>query len=161
MGQCGPHEHFSVACLGITMAWGFAATWGHSSVLMMGADVGTGVGGIGQSFLISNKFSKTDPALGQGVPCLNGTWGMSSSGGWLGPSFWVVVPVARLYTVIGIDSVSDLVTDIWVLTVLTVEAGAVEAEVEDTCWVSTLTLYPLLVIMVLFFCHLLLELGPF
>ena len=25
-GQCGPHEHFSVACLGIAMAWGIQAT---------------------------------------------------------------------------------------------------------------------------------------
>ena len=27
IGQCGPHEHFSTTCLGITMAWGIAATW--------------------------------------------------------------------------------------------------------------------------------------
>ena len=62
MGQYGPHEHFSVACLGITMAQGIAATLGGSSVLMAGADVETGVGGIGQSFLVSIKFSATDPA---------------------------------------------------------------------------------------------------
>ena len=51
MGQCGPHKHFSVVYLGITMAWGIAATWGGSSVFLVGAGVGTGAGGIGQSFL--------------------------------------------------------------------------------------------------------------
>ena len=66
MGQCGPQEHFSVACLGITMAWGIAATWGGISVLMVGAGVGTGGGGIDQSFLVSNKFYEADPVLGQG-----------------------------------------------------------------------------------------------
>ena len=83
MGQCGPHEHFSVACLGITMAQGIAAILGGSSVLMVGAGVGTGVGRIGQSFLVSNNFSVADPALGKGVPCLTGALGMSSSGGGL------------------------------------------------------------------------------
>ena len=43
-----------------------------------------GVGGIGQSFLVSNRFSEVDPALGQGVPCLTGALGMSSKGG----GFW-------------------------------------------------------------------------
>ena len=73
MGQCSPHEHFSVACLSIVMAWGIAAILGCSSVLMVGVGVGTGVGGIGQSFLVSNRFSDAEPALGQGIPCLN--WG--------------------------------------------------------------------------------------
>ena len=54
---------------------------------MVGTGVGTGVGGIGQSFLVSNKFSEADPALGQGVPYLTGAPGMSSSGG--GLEFWV------------------------------------------------------------------------
>ena len=84
MGQCGPHEHFSVACLGITMALGIAAILGCSLVLMVWADVGTGVGGIGQSFLVSNRFSDADPTLDQGVPCLTGALGMSSSGGGCG-----------------------------------------------------------------------------
>ena len=70
---------------------GIAATWGGFSVLMVGALVGTGVRGIGQSFLVSNKFSATDPALGQGVPCLTGALGMSSSGGGLDSLFWVMV----------------------------------------------------------------------
>ena len=74
MWQCGPHEHLSVVCLGITMAQGIAATWGGSSVLMMGAGVGTGAGGIGQSFLVLNKFSEVNPALGQGVLCPAGHW---------------------------------------------------------------------------------------
>ena len=28
MGQCGHHEHFSVACIGITMAWGNCCNFG-------------------------------------------------------------------------------------------------------------------------------------
>ena len=48
---------------------------------MVGTDVGAGVGGIGQSFLGSNRFSEVDPALGQRVPCLIGALGMSSKGG--------------------------------------------------------------------------------
>ena len=44
---------------------------------------GVGVEGIGQSFLASNKFSEADPVLGQGVSCLTGALGMSSSGGGL------------------------------------------------------------------------------
>ena len=42
--------------------------------------MGLGVGGIGQSFLASNKFSEADPVLGQGVASLTGALGMSSSG---------------------------------------------------------------------------------
>ena len=68
MRQGGPHEQSSRACLGLTIAWGIAATWGEVSVLMVGVGVGTGVGGIGQSFLVSNRFSGADPELGQGVP---------------------------------------------------------------------------------------------
>ena len=45
MGQCGPHEHFSATCLGITMAQGIAANWGGSSVFTVGAGVGARVGG--------------------------------------------------------------------------------------------------------------------
>ena len=86
MGQCGPHEHFSVACLGITMAQGIA-TWGGSSVLIVGVVVAAGAGGIGQSFLISNKFSDVDPEFGKGELCLGGTLDKSSSGGGLNPLF--------------------------------------------------------------------------
>ena len=81
MEQCGPHVQFFAACLGVTIALGIAATWGGASVFTVGADVGTGVGGIGQSFLVSNRFSEVDPALGQGVPCLIVALGMSSKGG--------------------------------------------------------------------------------
>ena len=49
----------------------------------MGAGVGAGVGGIGQSFLISNRFSEADPVLGQEVLALARTLGMSTSGGGL------------------------------------------------------------------------------
>ena len=72
MGKCSPREHFPVACLGITMALGIVAILGCSSVLMVGAGVWTGVEGVDQSFLVSNRFSEADPALGQGVPCLTG-----------------------------------------------------------------------------------------
>ena len=120
MGQCSPHEHLSVACLGITIEWGIAATWGGSSVLI-GAGVGTGAGGIGQSFHVLKESSEADPAWGQGVLCLTGALGMSSSGGGFDPSFWGLVvrhgtsancPVANLCTVTGIDVVVDLVTGV-------------------------------------------------
>ena len=87
MEQCGPHEQPSAACLGLTLTLGIAAIWGHVSVLMVGAGVGTRVGGIGQSFLVSNRFSEADPALGQGILCLTGALSMSSSGG--GLKVWV------------------------------------------------------------------------
>ena len=64
MRQCSPHEHFSVACLCMVMVQGIAAILGCSSVLILG--LGTGVGGIGQSFLVSNRFSEAKPALAQG-----------------------------------------------------------------------------------------------
>ena len=80
MGQCRPHEHFSVTCFGVTITWGIAATLHGASVFTVGGGVGAGVEGIGQSFLVSNRFSEADPALGQGVTCLTGALGMSSSG---------------------------------------------------------------------------------
>ena len=129
MGKCGPHEHFSVTCLGITIAWRIAATWSGASVFIVGADVGIGVGGIDQSFLLSNRFSNDDPVLGQGVPFLTGALCIPSSGGRLDPSFWDLVgghgtsanfPVANLYTITSKDSAADLTTGVWVLTVATV-----------------------------------------
>ena len=150
------------------MVQGIAAVLGGSSVLMVGAGEGTRVGGIGQSFLVTNRFSEANPALGQGVPCLTGAFGMSSSGRGLefcvsvdGHGTFLNFPVARLYTVTSMDSVADLVTGVWVLTVATVGAGAVEVGMEDTGWVSTLTLYPLLAIMVLFLLSLALVPGVF
>ena len=62
-------------------------------------------------------------------------------------------PVARLYTITSTESVADLATGVWVLTVTTVGVVAVEVGVEDTGWVSTLTFYPLLVVMDFSFCH--------
>ena len=56
-----------MACLGIVMVWGIAAILG-CSVLMVGVGLETGVGGIGQSFLVSKRFSDAKPALGQGYP---------------------------------------------------------------------------------------------
>ena len=59
---------------GASITLGIAATWGGASVFMVGAAVGTGAGGIGQSFQVSNRFSEADSVLGQGVPCLTGPW---------------------------------------------------------------------------------------
>ena len=145
MGQCGPHEHFSEACLGIVMVWGIAAILDCSSVLMVGAGVGTGDGGIGQSFLVLNRFSDVEPALGQGVPCLTETLAISSSGG--GMSFMDVVvgcqtsancPMANLCIVTSIGSAVDFTIGACVLTVTTIGVGAVEVGVEGGGWVSTL-----------------------
>ena len=77
IGQFGPHPHFSI-CFGVTVAWGIAALWGCGSTFIVGVEVGAG--GIGQSFLDSNKFPDADPALGHGVPT---QVGISSSGGGL------------------------------------------------------------------------------
>ena len=92
MGHFGPHVQFFAASLGASITLAIAATWGGASVFTVGADVGTGVRGIGQSFQVSNRFSEVDSALGQEVPCLTGTLGMSSKGGgcWTEgfPPFW-------------------------------------------------------------------------
>ena len=73
-------EHFSATCFGITITWGMTDTWVMAFGFTLCAGVGVGVMGIGQSFLVSNKFSEADPVLGQGVPYLTGALGMSSSG---------------------------------------------------------------------------------
>ena len=109
---------------------------------MAGTDVGAGVGGIGQSFLVSNRLSKVDPALGQEVPCLTGALGMSSKGG----GFWTDNmmleqeasenwPVASLCTVTGMAIVANLVVCIWVDVVM-----VVRVVVEGTGWFRTLAL---------------------
>ena len=131
----------------------------------VGASVGVGVGGIGQSFLILNKFLGADLVFGQGEPCLTGVLGMSSIGGGLEPwtegcpSFWCLAvgygtsadfPAANLYTITSMDAVAaDLVTGIWVEVVGTMGVGAVGVEVEGIGWASPLTLYLLLASMVL------------
>ena len=157
------------------MAWGIAATWG-GSVLIVGLGVGTGAGGIGKSFLVSNRLSEADPAFGQGVLCLTGTLVMSSGGGGLDPSFWGLLvghgtsancPVANSYTITGIDVAVDLVTGIWVQLVATVGIGAAEftgavgVVIVGTGWARTLTMYPLLVITVLFLLSLGFGAGAF
>ena len=147
------------------MAWEIAATSHGSSVLIVGVVLGIGTGGIGQSFLVSNRFSEADPALGQGVPFLTGALGISSSGGGLGPSFWDLsvrhgisanCPVANLYTITSMDVAVDVVTGIWVKVVATVGVvaaeftGVVGVVVVGTVWARTLTLYPLFPITVVF-----------
>ena len=127
MEQCSPHEHFSVACLVMVMAWGIAANLGCSSVLMVGLGLGTGVGGIDESFLVSNRFYDGKLVLGQGVPCLTGALGISSSCGGLSLMDLVVgcgtlanCHMASLCIVTGIDSAVDLTIDVCVLIVTTV-----------------------------------------
>ena len=70
-------------------------------------------------------------------------------------------PVANFYMVTSIDSVVDLTTGVWVETVATRGAGAVEVGVEGIGWMSTLTLYLLLASMFLFLLSLALGPGAF
>ena len=69
-------------------------------------------------------------------------------------------PMANLYTVTGVDSTVDLTIGVWVLTVATMGAGAVEVAVEGVGWVSALTLYLLLAIMFLLLLSGTFVLGP-
>ena len=112
---------------------------------------GPGIGEISQSFLVSNRFSEADPALGQAVPCLSGTLRMSSSGGGLILSFRDLVvgcgtsancPIANLYTITGTDSAVSLTFGVCVLTVATMGASVDEVWVEIVGWVSTPYLVP-------------------
>ena len=116
-----------MVCLGIVMVQGIAAILSCSTVLMVEAGVGTEVGGIGQSFLVSNRFSNAKSALGQGVPCLTGTLGISSSGVGLSLMDQVVgcgtlanCPMASQCIVTSIDSAVDLTIGVFMLTVTTV-----------------------------------------
>ena len=109
-----------------------------------GGRCGNWCGGIGQSSLVSNRFSEVDPALGQGIPFLTGMMGISSSGGGLsfrdldvGCGTSANCPIANLYTVTCMDSAVGLTTGVCVLMVTTVGAGAVEVGVEGVGWVST------------------------
>ena len=121
MGKCSAHEHFSTTWLGITIAWGIAVPWGGASVFTVSEEVGLGIRGNDQSFLVSNRFSETEPVLGEGVPCLTEAVGISSNVGGLDPFFWGLVvghgtsqnfPVANLYTITSIDSTLDLTTGV-------------------------------------------------
>ena len=78
MGLCSSHVQFFVACQGVTIALVIGDTRGGDSVFMVRAGVGTGVGGVGQSYLVLNRFSEADPVFSQGVPCLTRALGMSS-----------------------------------------------------------------------------------
>ena len=122
--------------------------------------MGTGVGELAS--LSGLRFSEADPALGQGVLCLTGVLGMSSSGGGLILLFRDMVvgcgtsancPIAILCTVTGTDSAVDLTIRVHVLTVATVGAGAVEVGVEGVGWVSTLTLHLFWLSWFFFFCQ--------
>ena len=167
MGQCSPHMQFSAACLGASITLGMAGTWGGAYVFMIGANVGTGAGEIGQSFWVSNRFSEFEYALGQGVPCLTGALGMSSKGGrfWTEgcPLFWGLAvglgasancPVARLCIVTGMAVVANPVVCVWVDVVAVIGTAVV-----GTGWFRTLTLYPLLAVTVLFLLSLAFGLG--
>ena len=132
-------------------------------------DVGTGLGGIGQSFLVSNRFSEVDPTLDQGVSCLTRALGMSSKGEgfWTegGPWFWGLAlwleasancHVASLCTVTGMAIVVNPVVCVWVDVVAII--GAV---VVGMGWFRTLALYPLLAITLLFLLALAFGVGAF
>ena len=132
--------------------------------------MGTGVGGIGQSFLVSNRFSDAKPALGQAVLCLTGALGMPSSGGGLVLSFRDLgvgcrtlanCPVASLCIVTGIDSAVGLTIGVCVLIMATVGTGAVEIGLEGVGQVSSLTLYLLLAIIVFLLLSFTLGVGDF
>ena len=69
-------------------------------------------------------------------------------------------PVANLYTITSIDSAVDLTIGVWVLTVAIMGVGVVEVGVEGVGWVSTLTLYLLLAIIVLSLLSGTFVLGP-
>ena len=150
------------------LSLGIAALLGCSSVLMVGVGVGIGVGGIGQSFLVSNRFSDAKPTMGQGIPCLMGAPGISSSGGGLSIMDLVVGhgtlanwPMASLCIVTGIYSAVDLTIGACVLTVATMGAGAFEVWVEGVGWVCTITLYLLLAIIVFLLLSFTLGAGDF
>ena len=61
----------------------------------------------------------------------------------------------------GIDSAVDLTSGVYVLTVATMGVGAIEVGVEGVGWVSTLTLYLLLAIIVFLLLSLTLGAGDF
>ena len=106
MGQFGPHPHFSFIYFSATVAWGINVSWDCASTFIVGVEVS--VGGIGQSFLNSNKFSDIHPALGHGVPAQVGIF--SSGGGLLSaeepPWGWISwnFPLAKFIIVIGMVS---------------------------------------------------------
>ena len=147
-----------------------------ASVFTVGAGVGVGVGRIGQSFLISNRFPDADPVVGPEVSCQTGALDMSSSGGGLElcmegcPSFWDLAegcgtsancPLADLYTITSIDDAADFVTGVWVEAVATIGVGAVEVEVEGVDWVSASPCTFFWQALFFFFYHLPWVLGPF
>ena len=68
--------------------------------------------------------------------------------------------MANLYIVTGIDSAVDLTIVVCVLTVAMVGAGVAETGVESVGWMSTLSLYLLLAIMVFLLLSVTFVLGP-
>ena len=134
MGQYGPHEHFSVACIGITMAWDCCNL---GQFFCFDGRSGSRYWGRG-NWPVSNRFSEADPALGQGVPR---ALGMSSSGGGFDSWFGGLVvghgtsencPVANLYSVTCIDVAVNLVTGVWGEVVAT--AGGVQQNLLEWLW---------------------------
>ena len=66
IGQSGHHLHFST--FEVIMAWRIAAPWVCGCIFIWGLEVD--LGGIGQSFLNSNRFPDIDLAPGYGVEYL-------------------------------------------------------------------------------------------
>ena len=108
MGQLGPHPHF--CSLGIKMMRGVFASWVCGSTFTGGLEVD--VGGIGQSFLHSNRFPDIDPALDHGVPAWVGIF--SSGEGLLSHVFsWEEFSFSEFIVVLGTiadDCVAVLLT---------------------------------------------------
>ena len=77
---------------------GVTASWDCGSICIGGLEVD--VGGIGQSFLSSNRFPDFDPALGHGVPTQVGIF--SSGGGLLLDDLsWEGFPFYKFIVVLG------------------------------------------------------------
>ena len=94
-----------------------------------------------QSFLVLNRFSDANPALGQGVPCLTGALGISSSHERLsfrdlvvGCGTSVNCPMVSLCIVTSLDSAVDLTIGVCLLTVTIMGVSAVELWVEGVGW---------------------------
>ena len=69
------------------MAWGIPATWGGSSVLIVGVVLLLGQGELANLFWSQTSFQMLTLSLAKRGLCLGGALGISSSGGGLDSSF--------------------------------------------------------------------------